>query len=112
MAPRIVEKPVIFPQEPVISDEAQDIIKSFCTIDRSRRLGNISGGAGRVKAHPFFNGVNWDDMLSRRHRGPIIPPLRYPGDDQCFDQYPEEDGTRIPYTADMANRYDRYFEDF
>ncbi|KAL6794801.1 kinase-like domain-containing protein [Trichoderma sp. SZMC 28013] len=109
---QIVEKPVIFPQEPTISDEAQDIIKSFCTIDRSRRLGNISGGAGRVKAHPFFRGVNWDDMLSRRHRGPIIPPLRYPGDDQCFDQYPEEDGTRIPYTADMANRYDRYFEDF
>ncbi|KAL7913535.1 kinase-like domain-containing protein [Trichoderma velutinum] len=109
---QIVEKPVVFPQEPTISDEAQDIIKSFCTIDRSRRLGNISGGADRVKAHPFFNGVNWDDMLSRRHRGPIIPPLRYPGDDQCFDQYPEEDGTRIPYTADMANRYDRYFEDF
>ncbi|KAL7931091.1 kinase-like domain-containing protein [Trichoderma chlorosporum] len=109
---QIVEKPVVFPQEPVISDEAKDIIKSLCTIDRSRRLGNISGGAERVKAHPFFRGVNWDDILSRRHRGPIIPPLRFPGDAQCFDMYPEEDGTRIPYTADMANRYDRYFEDF
>ncbi|KAL7947175.1 kinase-like domain-containing protein [Trichoderma barbatum] len=109
---QIVEKPVVFPQEPVISDDAQDIIKSFCTIDRSRRLGNISGGAARVKAHPFFNGVSWDDILSRRHRGPIIPPLRYPGDAQCFDMYPEDDGTRVPYTADMANRYDQYFEDF
>lgn len=109
---RIVEKPVVFPQEPVISDDAKDIIKSFCTIDRSRRLGNISGGAGRVKAHPFFHGVNWDDILNRRHRGPIIPPIRYPGDAQCFDMYPEDDGTRIPYTVEMANKYDRYFEDF
>lgn len=109
---RIVEKPVVFPQEPQISDEAKDIIKSFCTIDRSRRLGNISGGAGRVKAHPFFNGVNWEDLLSRRQPGPIIPSIRYPGDAQCFDMYPEDDGKGDVYTAELANKYDQYFEDF
>ncbi|KAM0513018.1 hypothetical protein ACHAPE_008223 [Trichoderma viride] len=109
---QIVEKPVVFPQEPQISDDAKDIIKSFCTIDRSRRLGNISGGAGRVKAHPFFNGVNWEDLLSRRQPGPIIPPIRYPGDAQCFDMYPEDDGKGDVYTAELANKYDQYFEDF
>ncbi|KAL7923377.1 kinase-like domain-containing protein [Trichoderma austrokoningii] len=109
---QIVEKPVVFPQEPHISDEAKDIIKSFCTIDRSRRLGNISGGAGRVKAHPFFNGVNWDHLLSRRQPGPIIPPIRYPGDAQCFDMYPEDDGKGDVYTAELANKYDQYFDDF
>ncbi|KAK5656215.1 hypothetical protein OQA88_4976 [Cercophora sp. LCS_1] len=109
---QIVEKPVIFPQDPPISDAAKDIIRQFCTVDRSRRLGNISGGAARVKAHPFFAGINWDAIIQRRFKGPIIPPVRYPGDAQCFDIYPEEDATKDEYTAEMAQRYDDYFKDF
>ncbi|KAL2183221.1 Pkinase-domain-containing protein [Thermothelomyces heterothallicus CBS 203.75] len=109
---QIVEKPVVFPQEPPISDAAKDIIRQFCTVDRSRRLGNISGGAAKVKAHPFFAGVDWDAVYQKRHRGPIIPPIRYPGDAQCFDIYPEEDATRDEYTDEMAKQYDEYFKDF
>lgn len=112
LSARIVEKPVTFPQEPAISDDAKDIIKSFCTIDRSKRLGNMSGGAQRVKEHSFFHGVDWSDVYHRRRRGPIIPPVRYPGDAQCFDNYPEDDGKRDEYSTDMARKYDRYFEDF
>lgn len=109
---RIVEKPITFPADPHISDEAKDIICSLCTVDRSRRLGNISGGASRVKSHPFFRGLNWDDILQRRTSGPIIPPIRYPGDAQCFDIYPEDDGKRDTYTLEMAQQYDQYFRDF
>ncbi|KAG5927482.1 hypothetical protein E4U42_002191 [Claviceps africana] len=109
---QIVKRPVAFPQDAPISDQAKDIIRSFCTVDRSRRLGNLSGGAGRVKAHPFFQSINWDDMLARRRRGPIVPPIRYPGDAQCFDTYPEDDGKRDAYTNDMAQKYEQYFADF
>lgn len=107
-----MEKPVTFPAEPAISNDAKDIIYSFCTVDRSRRLGNISGGAGRVKSHPFFRDIVWDDVLQRRTSGPIIPPVRYAGDAQCFDIYPEDDGKRDTYTPDMAQQYDQYFKDF
>ncbi|KAF4124708.1 protein kinase A [Geosmithia morbida] len=107
---QIIEKPLVFPREPQISDEAKSIILSFCTKDRSHRLGNISGGAQRVKEHPFFRGVNWDDISHARGTGPIIPPVRFPGDAQCFDNYPEDDGSRrVEYTAEMAQEYDRYF---
>ncbi|KAK4124864.1 kinase-like protein [Parathielavia appendiculata] len=109
---QIVEKPIVFPQEPPISDAAKDIIRQFCTVDRSRRLGNVSGGAAKVKAHPFFKGVDWDAVYQKRHRGPIIPPVRYPGDAQCFDLYPEEDANKEEYTNEMADRYDEYFADF
>jgi len=102
----------VFPRDPPISAEAQDIILQFCNVDRSRRLGNISGGAARVKQHPFFRDVNWDDVIARRHRGPIVPPVRFPGDAQCFDIYPEEDATRDVYTEEMASKYDEYFKDF
>jgi protein kinase A len=81
-------------------------------VDRSRRLGNISGGAARVKQHPFFRGVIWDDVLQRRHQGPIIPPIRFPGDTQCFDKYPEDDQRFDEYTEEMARKYDDNFKDF
>ncbi|KAI1076987.1 kinase-like domain-containing protein [Whalleya microplaca] len=109
---QIIEKPVLFPAEPPVSPNAQDIIRSFCTVDRSRRLGNISGGSQRVKSHPFFQNVDWDALLQRKVRAPIQPKVRFPGDAQCFDVYPEDDGKREPYTDELARQYDRYFENF
>ncbi|KAK4102240.1 kinase-like protein [Parathielavia hyrcaniae] len=109
---QIVENPIVFPQDPPLSDAARDIIRQLCTADRSRRLGNISGGAARVKAHPFFAGVDWDAVYQKRARGPIAPPVRYPGDAQCFDLYPEEDVGKEEYSGEMAERYDEFFKDF
>ena len=109
---RIVSKPVMFPQDPAISPDAKDIIRQFCTVDRSHRLGNISGGAARVKDHPFFRGVQWEDVYYRKYRGPIIPPLRYPGDAQCFDVYPDEKEGREPYTDELSRKWEDHFKDF
>ncbi|ESZ98360.1 cAMP-dependent protein kinase catalytic subunit [Sclerotinia borealis F-4128] len=109
---QIVTKPVSFPAEPAVSSAAKDIIRQFCTVDRSHRLGNISGGAARVKDHPFFLGVIWEDVYYRKYRGPIIPPLRYPGDAQNFDLYPDEKEGREPYTDELAAKWDDCFKGF
>lgn len=65
-----------------------------------------------MKAHPFFRGVDWDAVYARKHQGPIIPNVRFPGDAQCFDIYPEEDATRSEYTPEMREKYDDFFKDF
>ncbi|KAI1300469.1 camp-dependent protein kinase catalytic subunit [Xylaria venustula] len=109
---QIIEKPVLFPQEPPVSPNAQHIIRSFCTVDRSRRLGNISGGSQKVKSHPFFDGIDWQALYHRQVRPPIQPNVRYPGDAQCFDIYPEDDGKREPYTDSMMKQFDHLFESF
>jgi len=109
---QIVSKPVHFPSDPPFSPEAKDIVRQLCTVDRSKRLGNISGRAQRVKDHPFFQGIQWDDVYYRKYRGPIIPPIRYPGDSQCFDDYPDEDRNREPYTESMHRKWDDHFKDF
>lgn len=103
---------MIFPREPATSPQAKDLIRQFCTVDRTKRLGNMSGGAARVKGHPFFEGVNWDDVYHRREKGPIIPPVKAPDDSQCFEKYPEDEGKHSEYTDNMAAQYDRYFRDF
>ncbi|CZS98138.1 related to cAMP-dependent protein kinase catalytic subunit [Rhynchosporium agropyri] len=109
---KIVTKEVRFPSDPVISPNAQSIIRAFCVVDRSKRLGNISGGAQRVKDHPFFEGINWEDVYYRKEKGPIIPPVRYPGDAQCFDLYPDEESSRERYNDEMAKKWDGHFRDF
>ncbi|KAI1779277.1 Pkinase-domain-containing protein [Hypoxylon cercidicola] len=109
---QIIEKPVLFPADPPVSPNAQSIIRSFCTVDRSRRLGNLIGGTEQVKSHPFFEGVDWDALYNRQVRPPIQPNVRYPGDAHCFDIYPEDDGKREPYTKELSRQYDHYFEGF
>ena len=81
-------------------------------MDRSKRLGNISGRAQRVKDHPFFKGVNWEDVYYRKEKGPIIPPIRYPGDSQCFDIYEDEKPGREHYSDEMEKKWDGHFKDF
>ncbi|KAK4096035.1 kinase-like protein [Parathielavia hyrcaniae] len=98
---QILEGTITFPQEPAL-----------CTVDSSCRLGNISGGAAKVKAHPFFAGVDWDAVYQKRHCGLIIPPIMYPGDTQCFEAYPEEDPDIEEYTEEMAAEYAQHFEGF
>ncbi|KAH8594048.1 catalytic subunit of the PKA [Bisporella sp. PMI_857] len=109
---QIVSKPVHFPESPQLSPDAKDIIRQFCVVDRSHRLGNVAGRAARVKEHPFFRGVRWDEVYYRKYRGPIIPPLRHKADAQCFDDYPDEKKNREPYTHELQRRWDDCFKDF
>jgi protein kinase A len=38
---------------------SRSIIKGFLTHDRTKRLGNMGGGAQDVLDHPWFRGVDW-----------------------------------------------------
>ncbi|KAL2272260.1 hypothetical protein FJTKL_07168 [Diaporthe vaccinii] len=107
---QILKKPITFPRDLDISNQAKDLIQSLCNKDPSRRLG--SHGSYMVKDHPFFRGVNWSDVYNRRFKGPIQPPVRFPGDSQCFVLYPEIDPRCDAYSIDMKEEYDSYFKDF
>ncbi|XP_022038790.1 probable serine/threonine protein kinase IRE4 isoform X1 [Helianthus annuus] len=47
-----------------MSCEAQDMINRFLIHDPNQRLG--AHGSSEVKAHPFFNGVNWDTLSMQK----------------------------------------------
>ncbi|XP_038984133.1 serine/threonine-protein kinase UCN-like [Phoenix dactylifera] len=50
-----------------------DLISRLLAKDPTRRLG-YAGGAEEVKAHAFFQGVQWD-LLADVNRPPFLPPL-------------------------------------
>ncbi|PTU25243.1 hypothetical protein P175DRAFT_0521042 [Aspergillus ochraceoroseus IBT 24754] len=108
---QIVEGRIRFPQN--MSPAAQNIISLLCKTNPSERLGHISGGSARVKSHPFFSDINWDDLFYRRVKGPIIPRVDHPADTGNFEEYPDPDlkGQNI-YTDDMRSKYEALFSDF
>lgn len=95
-----------------MSAPARDLISGLCTVDVSKRLGNIAGGASRVKSHEWFKDIDWDKMYRREVQGPIVPHLRGPADTRNFDEYEDESGHRDPYTKELSSKWDEYFKDF
>ena len=95
-----------------MSPEAIDLISGLCTVNPSQRLGNISGGASRVKSHPWFHSINWDELYHRKTLGPFVPPLRHAADASNFDDYDPAPDSDSMYTAEMAEKYDDAFKDF
>jgi protein kinase A len=95
-----------------MSSDARDLISGLCTVDTSKRLGNISGGAGRVKSHPWFQNIDWDRLYNREVNGPIVPHLRGPADTRNFDEYEPESEQRDPYTKELSDKWDESFKDF
>lgn len=50
---------------------AKDLIEKLLVKDRFTRLGN----AQAIKKHPWFSGVDWNEIAERKHPGPIIPDM-------------------------------------
>lgn len=64
-----------------LSENATDLILRLCT-SPDRRLGK--NGSGEVKAHPFFNGIDFSLDL-RQQKAPYIPKIAHPLDTSNFD---------------------------
>ena len=76
----------VIPKEARLSREATDLLKRLIC-DHNQRLG--INGVEELKAHPFFRGVNWDNI--RDTVAPNIPQLKHPEDTSGFDEFPEID---------------------
>ncbi|KAF2638008.1 kinase-like protein [Massarina eburnea CBS 473.64] len=69
-----------FPPDQQLGAEAEDFVKRLIC-DAEHRLGRI-GGASEIRQHPFFRGVQWDQL--RRIRAPFEPKLSSNIDTQYF----------------------------
>ena len=107
---RIVDGKIPYPQS--MSPEARDLIAGLCTVNPANRLGNISGGSQRVKAHPFFRGIDWEALYYRRVKGPIVPKLAHAADASNFDDYDPEPERQSVYTREMSKQYEEFFKEF
>ncbi|KAJ0292370.1 hypothetical protein CBS470a_002861 [Colletotrichum nupharicola] len=74
-----------------INPDAQDLLEKLITADLTKRLGNLYGGPGDVKNHPWFTEVTWDRLARKDIDAPYTPPVKAgAGDASQFDRYPED----------------------
>lgn len=66
----VIGQPLRFPEYPVVSFSARDLIRGLLVKEPQQRLG-CKRGATEIKQHPFFEGVNW--ALIRCASPPEIP---------------------------------------
>lgn len=66
----VIGQPLKFPETPMSSFEARDLIRGLLVKDPQNRLAH-KRGASEIKQHPFFEGVNW--ALIRSMAPPQVP---------------------------------------
>ncbi|CAN6479491.1 unnamed protein product [Victoria cruziana] len=78
-----------FPEEAKLSEEAKDLIsRLLCSVEQ--RLG--TKGADEIKAHPWFEGVQWDRLYQME--AAFIPEVNDELDTQNFEEF-EETGDQM-----------------
>jgi protein-serine/threonine kinase len=58
-----------------ISQEAKDFVYQLLRRNPTKRLGSRSG-VSQIKAHPFFNGINWDIVYKKQIHLPFTPDVK------------------------------------
>jgi len=88
---------------------AKDLIRKLLAADRTRRLGNLKGGAADIKNHKWFRGVDWEQLYQKKIVAPIIPEVKHAGDTVYFEPYDDavDDGSDMP-----GDPYRSLFKDF
>lgn len=75
-----MQNPVVFPEEPVVTPQCQDVITKLLVKDETKRLGSKLG-AEEIKQHPFFSSIQWQ-LLRSRGNPPYIPRVKAMAGDQ------------------------------
>ena len=66
--------------------EAADIIQKFLNTDPELRLGSGDNGFKDIKAHPFFEDINWKDLENKLIVPPFVPDIEGDDDVSHFDK--------------------------
>lgn len=83
------------------------------TRDPKRRLGAGPTDAEEIKEHPFFTGVNWDDLLEKRITPPFRPTVSDPLDTSNFDEdFTSERPALTPINHPLDAVEQQEFQDF
>lgn len=67
----MLSAPVEFPC--TIDADLRDLIMHFLNKDSAARLGSLPDDIDIIKGHPFFSGVDWDELEKKNAAPPFIP---------------------------------------
>jgi len=84
---------------PTLCNELNDLLHHLLQPDPALRLGNTHGGVRAIKGHPFFAGIDWEQLAD----GVLIPPAGLASlVDSRTALMPGDSFRSTPYTGDTS----------
>ena len=80
----LYKKKITIPE--FVTPEAKDLISLLLIPNPKKRLGYGPDGVKKIKEHPYFEGVNWEDAWNRKLQPPFVPNLEGETDLKYFDK--------------------------
>ncbi|KAI8145862.1 kinase-like domain-containing protein [Fennellomyces sp. T-0311] len=107
----ILEDEILYPIN--MSRDSVSICQRLLTRDPARRLGAGRSDAVEIKEHPFFRGVNWEDMLNKRVPPPFYPTITSRLDTSNFDEeFTRERPALTPISSNLTRVEQQEFQSF
>ncbi|XP_021181335.3 cGMP-dependent protein kinase, isozyme 1 [Helicoverpa armigera] len=75
---------------PRVAKSAQMLIRKLCRAVPAERLGYLKNGIADIKSHKWFLGFDWEGLLERRLKAPLIQPVANDLDLGNFEKYPKD----------------------
>lgn len=94
------------------SSDLTNLLQRLLEKDPRKRLG--ANGAKEVMDHPWFKNLNWDGLLRKQVKAPIVPFIKNEVDVSNFDRQFTEmpiNSTDSNSFKELSTKYDKY-EDF
>lgn len=110
---KAVREDAVFKPGIDISSEAKDIIQKLLVKDQTKRLG-CQADSLEVLSHPWFAGLDWSKLLSRKLKAPFVPDVT--GDawlknfDETFTKEKVRD-TVIKVDLNVLKNFQKEFEE-
>lgn len=106
MCEKILKAPLVFPERPVVSKEAKDMIRRLLERDPAKRI-----TSEELKKHVFFQSVNWEKLERKEVTAPFIPMCSSSDDVRYFDVAFTREVPRLPSGRPLPKEEDE-FDDF
>ncbi len=71
--------------EKYMSVESIDLLQGLLAKDPSKRLGTGPTGIEKIKAHPWFDKLDFDKLIEKKLTPPIKPKIKAPHDTSNID---------------------------
>jgi hypothetical protein len=66
-----------------------------------QRIGCLAGGHLDLKEHPWFNSLNFNDLVRKRIKAPWVPEIKDYLDTSAFEAFDEDDNIE-PFFQDST----------
>ncbi|CAO3614558.1 unnamed protein product [Mucor hiemalis] len=107
----ILEDDILYPIN--MSSDSISICQQLLQREPTHRLGSGPDDAIPIKRHPFFRGVNWEDMLAKRVPPPFYPSINGRLDTSNFDEeFTNETPALTPIDSNLNRVEQQEFQAF